>query len=234
MSRAGRGVPVCSALGGTRASGDVLTSNLNYKTLSSLSGVKANDDVSVIRVRTYNQIRGSYRRRVLNFLSFAAMALARVPWIDHVDLVYASSTPLTTGLVGYLVGAMKRRPFYFEGATCGPNQPSLRARSRRTDGTPHRVVQRLFYRKAVKVIALTEGIRAGVIAKGKDPADVLFVPNGMDDWMLDVRPAVPSDTRSIPETTSSVPILGRTAVGTRSKRSSKPRSSWQGLECASC
>ena len=61
---------------------------------------------------------------------------------------------------------------------------------------PVRVIEwfeRLFYRKAVKIIALTEGIRAGVIAKGKNPADVLFVPNGMDDWMLDVSPAVPAE-----------------------------------------
>jgi glycosyltransferase involved in cell wall biosynthesis len=31
------------------------------------------------------------------------------------------------------------------------------------------------------------------VRKGKKAEDVLFVPNGMDDWMLDVAPATPGD-----------------------------------------
>jgi glycosyltransferase involved in cell wall biosynthesis len=179
----------------------VLTSNLNHKTLSSTNGVSVEDGFSVIRVRTYNQIRGSFGRRVINFLSFAVMAFFRAMPIRHVDLVYASSTPLTTGLAGYLVSTVKRRPFYFEVRDLWPESAVVAGMLKR--GWAVRIIEwfeRLFYRKAVKVIALTEGIRIGVIAKGKDPADVLFVPNGMDDWMLDVQPAVPSeypfDTRS--------------------------------------
>jgi glycosyltransferase involved in cell wall biosynthesis len=171
----------------------VLTSNLNHKTLSSTSSASCKDGFSVIRVPTYNQIRGSFGRRILNFLSFAVLAFGRALLIDRVDLVYASSTPLTTGLAGYLVGAVKRRPLYFEVRDLWPESAIVAGALK--DGPAVRLIEwfeRLFYRKAVKVVALTEGIRAGVIAKGKDPADVLFIPNGMDDWMLDVNPAVPS------------------------------------------
>ncbi|MET0168502.1 MAG: glycosyltransferase family 4 protein [Vicinamibacterales bacterium] len=172
----------------------VLTSNLNHKTLSLTSSVTMDDGVRVIRVRTYNQIRGSFGRRIINFLSFAAMAFVRAMRIRRVDLVYASSTPLTTGLAGYLVGVVKRRPFYFEVRDLWPESAVVAGALK--PGWTVRVIEwfeRLFYRKAVKIIALTEGIRAGVIAKGKNPADVLFVPNGMDDWMLDVSPAVPAE-----------------------------------------
>ena len=172
----------------------VLTSNLNHKTLSSTSGVTVQDGFSVIRLRTYNQIRGSFGRRILNFLSFAGLAFGRALWIRRVDLVYASSTPLTTGLGGYLVSTVKRRPFYFEVRDLWPESAVVAGALK--EGPIVRIIEwfeRLFYRKAVKVIALTEGIRSGVIAKGKDPEDVLFVPNGMDDWMLDVDPAVPSE-----------------------------------------
>ena len=171
----------------------VLTSNLNHKTLSSTSGADAVEGVSVIRLRTYNQIRGSFSRRILNFLSFAALAFARALSVSRVDVVYASSTPLTTGLAGYLVAGAKRRPFYFEVRDLWPESAVVAGALK--SGPVVRVIEwfeRLFYRRAVKVIALTEGIRAGVIAKGKDPNDVLFVPNGMDDWMLDVNPTVPS------------------------------------------
>jgi glycosyltransferase involved in cell wall biosynthesis len=171
----------------------VLTSNLNHKTLSSTGGAAVQDGFSVIRVPTYNQIRGSFGRRILNFLSFAALAVGRALWIRRVDLVYASSTPLTTGLAGYVAALLKRRPFYFEVRDLWPESAVVAGALK--NGPVVRLIEwfeRVFYRKAVKVVALTEGIRAGVIAKGKDPDDVLLVPNGMDDWMLDVDPTVPS------------------------------------------
>ena len=68
----------------------VLTSNLNHKTLSSVeAGTTQNDGFSLVRVRTYNAIRGSFARRVVNFLSFAVMAVVRAVRIRRVDLVYA-------------------------------------------------------------------------------------------------------------------------------------------------
>jgi len=170
----------------------VITSNLNHKTLTTVSGATVQGGVAVIRVSTFNRIRGSAIRRVINFLSFAAAAVVRGSGIRGVDLVYASSTPLTTGLAGCLLATIKGRPFYFEVRDLWPKSAVVAGVL--TDGWFVQLVEwfeRLFYRRAVKVIALTEGIRAGVIAAGKDPDDVLLVPNGMDDWMLDVTPTMP-------------------------------------------
>jgi glycosyltransferase involved in cell wall biosynthesis len=172
----------------------VLTSNLNHKTLSSTAHAWADAGFSVIRLRTYNRIRGSFGRRILNFLSFAAHAFARAVWIRHVDIVYASSTPLTTGLAGYLVATVKRRPFYFEVRDLWPESAIVAGALK--PGPAVRVIawfERLFYRKATRVIAVHQGIRDSVIAKGKNPADVLFVPHGVDDWMLEVDPANPAE-----------------------------------------
>src|SRR5688500_17861607 len=55
----------------------VLTSNLNHKTLKTVTGTTTECGFTVIRVQTYNNIRGSMRRRFINFLSFAAMATIR-------------------------------------------------------------------------------------------------------------------------------------------------------------
>jgi glycosyltransferase involved in cell wall biosynthesis len=171
----------------------VLTSNLNHKTLTTVSGSTKENGFSVVRVRTYNRIRGGVARRVVNFLSFAVMASARAMAVRDVDVVYASSTPLTTGLAGYLVSTLKRRPFYFEVRDLWPRAAIVAGVLKQ--GSFVRLLEgfeRLFYRKAVKVIALSDGIREGVIAKGKNPEDVLVVPNGMDDWMLDATPRIPS------------------------------------------
>jgi glycosyltransferase involved in cell wall biosynthesis len=170
----------------------VLTSNLNHKTLKTVQGTAIESGFTVIRVRTYNNIRGSMGRRLINFLSFAMMATIRAMRVGRVDLVYASSTPLTTGLAGCAIGLLKRRPFYFEVRDLWPRSAVVAGVLH--EGAFVRCVEwfeRLFYRKAVKVIALTEGISQGVIAAGKSPADVMFVPNGMDDWMTDARPGMP-------------------------------------------
>ena len=173
----------------------VLTGNLNHKTLSETTQVPIGiAGVEVTRVRTYNNIRGSFKRRVLNFLSFAWQAVARGIRIRGVDVIYASSTPLTTGLAGCALAAFKRRPFYFEVRDLWPESAVVAGVL--SSGAAVRfieVFERLFYRRAAKVVALTEGIRDGVIRKGKAPEDVLFVPNGMDDWMLDVNPVPPAD-----------------------------------------
>jgi glycosyltransferase involved in cell wall biosynthesis len=173
----------------------VLTSNLNHKTLSTTNQTSTLDGVTVRRVKTYNAIRAGFGHRIVNFLSFAWMATVHGLTIRDVDLVYASSTPLTTGLAGCLLGGVKRAPFYFEVRDLWP-ESAVVAGALRNPVIIKTIefFERLFYRRATKVIALTEGIRAGVIAKGKDPEDVLFVPNGMDDWMLDAQPVPAADS----------------------------------------
>jgi len=179
----------------------VLTGNLNHKTLSETTQVPSGiDGVEVVRVRTYNRIRGSFRRRVLNFLSFAWQAVVRGLRVRRVDVVYASSTPLTTGLAGCVLAGLKRCPFYFEVRDLWPESAVVAGVI--TNPAVVRGIElfeRLFYRRAAKVVALTEGIRDGVIRKGKAPEDVLFVPNGMDDWMLDVQPVAAADTPFRPD-----------------------------------
>jgi glycosyltransferase involved in cell wall biosynthesis len=167
----------------------VLTSNLNHKTLTTTNRTSSLDGVTVHRVSTYNRVRGGFGHRIVNFLSFAWMAIVRGLTISDVDVVYASSTPLTTGLAGCVIGGLKRVPFYFEVRDLWPESAVVAgALKNPLVVRAIEIFEKLFYRRATKVIALTEGIRAGVIAKGKDPDDVLFVPNGMDDWMLDATP----------------------------------------------
>jgi len=173
----------------------VLTSNLNHKTLSTTNQTSTLDGVTIRRVPTYNEIRGGFGHRIVNFLSFAWRATTHGLKIRNVDLVYASSTPLTTGLAGCVLGAIKRVPFYFEVRDLWP-ESAVVAGALKNPAVIKTIefFERLFYRRAAKVIALTQGIRDGVIAKGKDPADVLFVPNGMDDWMLEATPVPAADS----------------------------------------
>jgi glycosyltransferase involved in cell wall biosynthesis len=178
----------------------LLAGNLNHKTLSTIrTPTAAPAGVTVVRVPTYNRIRGSYARRIVNFLSYAAGAAIRALTIRNVDVVYASSTPLTTGAAGWVVAFLKRVRFVFEVRDLWPESAVVAGVL--TRGTLVRTIERaerFLYARADTLVALSEGIRVGIIERGGAASKVVLVPNGCDDWTIDqpIRPVAnfPVDT----------------------------------------
>jgi glycosyltransferase involved in cell wall biosynthesis len=178
----------------------LLAGNLNHKTLSTITtATVAPAGVTVVRVRTYNRVRGSYARRIVNFISFAAGAAIRALTIPRVDVVYASSTPLTTGAAGFVVAVLKRARFVFEVRDLWPESAVVAGVLRR--GALVRLIERaerFLYARADTLVALSAGIRTGIVERGGAPDKVALVPNGMDDWMIDLPiapiPEFPIDT----------------------------------------
>ena len=166
----------------------LLAGDLNHKTLSTITSPTVSPvGVTVVRVRTYNKIRGSYVRRIANFLSFAVGATLKALTIPRVDVVYASSTPLTTGVAGFIVAFVKRARFVFEIRDLWPESAIVAGVLRR--GLLVRIIEyaeRFLYARADTLVALTAGIQKGIIERGGAASKVVLVPNGMDDWMVDM------------------------------------------------
>ena len=178
----------------------LLAGNLNHKTLSTIATpTAAPAGVTVVRVPTYNRIRGSYARRIVNFISYAVGATLRALTLPKVDVVYASSTPLTTGAAGCVVAWLKRTRFVFEVRDLWPESAVVAGVLRR--GALVRLVERaerFLYKRADTLVALSDGIRTGIIERGGAPDKVALIPNGADDWTIDqpIRPtqSFPIDT----------------------------------------
>ena len=178
----------------------LLAGNLNHKTLSTITSPTVSPvGVTVVRVRTYNKIRGSYVRRIANFLSFAVGATLKALTIPSVDVVYASSTPLTTGVAGFIVALVKRARFVFEIRDLWPESAVVAGVLKR--GLVVHIIEyaeRFLYARADTLVALSAGIQKGIIERGGAAGKVVLIPNGMDDWMIDlpVRPIAtfPLDT----------------------------------------
>ena len=166
----------------------LLAGDLNHKTLSTItSPTVAPDGVRVVRVRTYNRIRGSYASRIANFLSYAIGATVKALTISRADVVYASSTPLTTGAAGFIVAYLTRSRFVFEVRDLWPESAVVAGVLRR--GLFVRLIERVerfLYARADTLVALSAGIQAGIIERGGPASKVVLVPNGMDDWMVDM------------------------------------------------
>ena len=160
----------------------LLAGDLNHKTLSTITlPTICPVGVTVVRVRTYNRIRGSYVRRIANFLSFGAAATLKTLTIPGVDVVYASSTPLTTGVAGFVVALVKRARFVFEIRDLWPESAVVAGVLKR--GLIVRVIEhaeRFLYSRADTLVALSAGIQKEIIGEAARPARSCLFPTA---WM---------------------------------------------------
>lgn len=172
----------------------MITGAVNHKTLTvpekyrgRLFVAEQVDGIRVIRCWSYAGFRGSFKKRLLNFLTFAGTAaLAGLARAGRADVVYASSTPLTVGIPGWFTAAVRRAPFFFEVRDLWP-QSAIVAGVLKEDSRATRLaagLARFLYRRAVKIVAVTRGIAEGLRREGAIAEKILFVPNGVDDWMV--------------------------------------------------
>lgn len=154
------------------------------------------DGIRVRSVRVHYSNYMSYGRRILSFATFMLGATWLVATAGRHDVVFATSTPLTVGIPGWLGAALNRTPFVFEVRDLWPEAAiQMGAISEKGFfGRIAKVLERFLYRRARHVVALSPGMVAGVVAEGKDPALVHMVPNSAD---LDLFSPGPKDTELV-------------------------------------
>lgn len=143
------------------------------------------DAIDGIRIRSvrvrYSNYMG-YARRMWSFLVFTLRATRQAATAGKHDVIFATSTPLTVGIPGWVAARLTRTPFVFEVRDLWPEAAiQMGAFSRR--GFIARVakhLERFLYRRAEHVIALSPGMAEGVIAEGVDPERVHVIPNCSD------------------------------------------------------
>lgn len=124
----------------------------------------------------------SYGRRMLSFGAFAVRASLVAVRLPKPDVVFATSTPLTVGIPGYVAARLRRVPFVFEVRDVWPEAAiQMGALPRR--GVFARTafaLERFLYRKADAIVALSPGMSALVLGQDVDPDRVHTVPNCSD------------------------------------------------------
>ncbi|MFN2616545.1 MAG: glycosyltransferase family 4 protein [Thermoleophilaceae bacterium] len=141
-------------------------------------------DVVGVRAGYADYVRGTalaYPRRALEFGRFAAAATAAVLREPRPDVVYATSPPLTMALPALAACARHRAPLVFEVRDLWPEAPiQMGALTNPALVRAARGLERFVYRRAERVIALSPGMRDGVIGSGVPAAKVTLVPNASD------------------------------------------------------
>ena len=158
------------------------------------------DGINVVEVRggytdyVAGTARG-YASRVLAFAGFALAASLAVLRAPRPDVVFATSTPLTIGIPGVVASLRHRVPMVFEVRDLWPEAPiQMGALRNPLLRWVAKRLERFFYRWAKHIVALSPGMRDGIVATGVPPAKVSVIPNASDLDLFSPDLA-PGDTR---------------------------------------
>jgi len=122
-----------------------------------------------------------YPSRMAGFARFAAGATAAALRAPRPDVVFATSPPLTIALPGIAAARRHGAPLVFEVRDLWPEAPiQMGALGNPLARRAARALERAVYRAAVHVVALSPGMRAGVIAAGVAAERVTLAPNASD------------------------------------------------------
>lgn len=136
--------------------------------------------VRIIRAGSSDYPRREMKKRVVNYLSYAALAVPRALFV-RCDAILAMTDPPFQGIAGALVAMLKRTPYVYNvrdmypdmalgGAVVGP-------------GRLARIWERLHrwaLRRAECVVTLGEDMRARIIAKGVEASRIEVVRDGVE------------------------------------------------------
>lgn len=138
------------------------------------------DGIYVIELELPYSNRDGFAKRSLTFLKFAV----RSTWIalrTDVDLVFATTTPLTAGIPGVAARWLRRKPFVFEVRDLWPELPkAMGVITNPVALGAMAALEWISYRSAHRCIGLSPGIVDGIARRGVSRERIAMIPNGCD------------------------------------------------------
>jgi colanic acid biosynthesis glycosyl transferase WcaI len=152
--------------------------------------------IRITRVGSTEYPRFQMKRRVLNYLSYVALAIPRALFM-RCDVVLAMTDPPFQGIVGAIVALLKGKPYVYNIRDMYPDmavggaivEPGFLARI-------WEKLHRWALRRATRVIVLGADMRARIVSKGVNPAGIEIVRDGADIVWEDA-PQPPMDSEII-------------------------------------
>lgn len=137
-------------------------------------------NATVIRVGSSDFPRFNMKKRVINYLSYVALAIPRALFLPC-DLIIVMTDPPFAGIIGAFIALLKRKPLLYNIRDLYPDmavggsivEPGLLSRL-------WEKLHRWALRRAACVVVLGEDMRARIIAKGVDPSRIEIVRDGAE------------------------------------------------------
>jgi len=136
--------------------------------------------VRIIRAGSTDFPRFDMKKRVVNYLSYVALAIPCALFL-RCDAVVAMTDPPFQGIVGAIVAMLKRKPYVYNIRDLYPDMAV--GGSIVAPGMIARIWEKLHrwaLRRATRVIVLGEDMRARIVGKGVEAARVVIVRDGAE------------------------------------------------------
>ena len=139
------------------------------------------EGIDVVVVGTKYSNKQSYIRRMFSFMSFCFFGLYAGLKTENVDVIYATSTPLTVGVTAKLLKRFKKVPYVFEVRDQWPEIPiELGIIKSSIVEKLLLMMEKSIYKRSSAIVALSPGMAEGIkkVLTVEKPIEV--VPNGCD------------------------------------------------------
>ncbi|MBW4556342.1 MAG: glycosyltransferase family 4 protein [Trichormus sp. ATA11-4-KO1] len=148
-----------------------------------------NFDLNAIPLKYSNNMK--FSRRILAFLSFAVRSSLQVLREKQADLTFATSTPLTIAIPALLRKWLRGTPYVFEVRDLWPELPiAVKAIRSPLAIFFARQLELIAYRNAAHIVALSPGMKEGIVKQGISPQKVAVIPNACDNGLFNVPKSV--------------------------------------------
>ena len=149
-----------------------------------------------------------YNQRIASFFKFAWGAARKAASLPA-DVVFATSTPLTIALPGAYTARRQKVPMVFEVRDLWPELPiAMGALRNPVARMIARRLEKFAYRNSKHVVALSSGMRDGVINAGYPIDNVSVIPNSADLELFDSGQTVAGSLRqSYPQLGANTPLV---------------------------
>ena len=145
------------------------------------SGVRYFGNLKVHYVKVAYDNTFSFSKRIKAFLSFFYKALRIIISEKRPDLLFATSTPLTVGILALTIRKLKGIPYFFEVRDLWPLVPEeMGIIKNRFILKAAYFCEKRIYINSEKIIALSPPISANISAKINDKRKVICIPNFSD------------------------------------------------------
>ena len=139
------------------------------------------EGINVVVVGTKYSNKQSYLRRVTSFLSFCLLSIYAGLRTKGVDVIYASSTPLTVGIPAMVIKWLKHIPFVFEVRDQWPEIPiELGIITNRFLIRILLWLEKTIYKNCSYIVALSPGQADGIRAVLAEEKPITVIPNSCD------------------------------------------------------
>ena len=143
-----------------------------------MPGEQEIDGIHVISVKNEYSNYMSAPRKVWSFVNFIRLAIKEAGKVNNVDIVYATSTPLTVGYIALQLKKKKGWRYVFEVRDLWPEFPiQIGAIKNKWVIKYLRGLEKQIYERSEHVVALSPGMKDGVIETGIPENKVSMIPN---------------------------------------------------------